>query len=145
MTTDENKNNPEQKETVLDFGKLKQDMRKHKKNYFLVLGITFVLGVIYLLSLHNVYKCEVMLAPELSRSSSSNSLLSLANSFGMRIGSSTSSGEALFLIYKTTDEEVRCYVVSLRQFITIDYSGFLLVIPVNLLLDDVLSVSILLE
>lgn len=96
MTTDENKNNPEQKETVLDFGKLKQDMRKHKKNYFLVLGITFVLGVIYLLSLHNVYKCEVMLAPELSRSSSSNSLLSLANSFGMRIGSSTSSGEALF-------------------------------------------------
>lgn len=96
MTTDENKNNPEQKETVLDFGKLKQDMRKHKKNYFLVLGITFVLGVIYLLSLHNVYKCEVMLAPELSRSSSSSSLLSLANSFGMRIGSSTSSGEALF-------------------------------------------------
>ena len=83
-------------EKLLDFGKLKQDMRKHKKQYFKVLGITFILSIIYLLSLHNVYKCEVMLAPELTRSGSSNSLLSLANSFGMRIGSSTSSGEALF-------------------------------------------------
>jgi uncharacterized protein involved in exopolysaccharide biosynthesis len=36
------------------------------------------------------------LAPELSRSGSSNSLISLANSFGMRIGTGTSSGEALF-------------------------------------------------
>ena len=85
-----------QKESVLDFGKLKQDMRKHKKQYFKVLGITFVLACIYLFSLHNVYRCEVMLAPELSRSSSSNSLLSIANSFGMRIGSGTTSGEALF-------------------------------------------------
>ena len=83
-------------EKLLDLGKLKQDMRKHKKQYFKVLGITFILSIIYLLSLHNVYKCEVMLAPELTRSGSSNSLLSLANSFGMRIGSSTSSGEALF-------------------------------------------------
>lgn len=85
-----------QKESVLDFGKLKQDMCKHKKQYFKVLGITFVLACIYLFSLHNVYRCEVMLAPELSRSSSSNSLLSIANSFGMRIGSGTTSGEALF-------------------------------------------------
>ena len=83
-------------EDFFDFGKLKQDMRKHKKNYFLVLGITFVFACVYLFSLHNVYKCEVVLAPELSRSSSSNSLLSLANSFGMRIGTGTSSGEALF-------------------------------------------------
>ncbi len=96
MATEENKTITPQEEPVLTFGKLKQDMRKHKKNYFLVLGITFVLGVVYLLSLHNVYKCEVMLAPELSRSGSSSSLLSLANSFGMRIGSSSSNGEALF-------------------------------------------------
>ena len=61
-----------------------------------MLGITFVLAIIYLLSLPNYYKCEVELAPELSRSGSSNSLISLANSFGMRIGTGTSSGEALF-------------------------------------------------
>lgn len=94
--SENNNTTPAVKESVLDFGKLKQDMRKHKKQYYKVLGITFVLACIYLFSLHNVYKCEVMLAPELSRAGSSNSLLSLANSFGMRIGTSTSSGEALF-------------------------------------------------
>ena len=85
-----------EKESALGFSKLKQDMRKHKKQYLVVLGITFVLACIYLFSIPNVYKCEVMLAPELSRSGSSSSLLSLANSFGMRIGSSSSNGEALF-------------------------------------------------
>jgi uncharacterized protein involved in exopolysaccharide biosynthesis len=96
MATEDNKTITPQEKTVLDFGKLKRDMRKHKKQYFVVLGITFVLACIYLFSIPNVYKCEVVLAPELSRSNSSSSLLSLANSFGMRIGSSTSSGEALF-------------------------------------------------
>ena len=96
MATEDNKTISSQEKTVLDFGKLKLDMRKHKKQYLKVLGITFVLALIYLLSLPNVYKCEVELAPELSRSGSSSSLISLANSFGMRIGSGTSSGEALF-------------------------------------------------
>ncbi len=85
-----------EKEPVLTFGKLKQDMLKHKKQYLRVLGITFILACVYLFSLHNFYKCKVVLAPELSRSSSSSSLVSIANSFGMRIGSGTSSGEALF-------------------------------------------------
>ncbi len=96
MSSEENKTITPQEETVLDFGKFKQDMLKHKKQYFLVLGFTFILSIIYLLSLHNVYKCQVVLAPELSRSSSSSSLLSIANSFGMRLGTNSSSGEALF-------------------------------------------------
>ena len=81
---------------VLDFGKLIKDMKKHKRMYLKVLSITFILACIYLFSLPNTYKCDVMLAPELSRSGASNSLISLANSFGMRIGSNTSNGEALF-------------------------------------------------
>ncbi len=96
MATEENKTIAPQEEPVLGFSKLKQDMLKYKKQYFLVLGVTFIVACVYLFSLHNIYKCEVVLAPELSRSSSSSSLLSLANSFGMRIGSSTSNGEALF-------------------------------------------------
>lgn len=81
---------------ALDFGKLIKDMKKHKRMYLKVLSITFVLACIYLFSLPNTYKCDVKLAPELSRSSASNSLISLANSFGMRIGSNTTNGEALF-------------------------------------------------
>lgn len=96
MATEENTTITTQEKPVLSFGKLKQDMRKHKKQYFKVLGITFILACIYLFSIPNVYKCEVMLAPELSRSSSANSLASIANSFGMRLGSNISNGEALF-------------------------------------------------
>lgn len=96
MAPEENKTIAPQEKPVLDFGKLKQDMRKHKKQYYLVLGITFILAIIYLFSIPNFYQSRVKLAPELSRSSSSNSLLSLANSFGMKIGTGTSSAEALF-------------------------------------------------
>ncbi len=96
MATEEKITITPQEEPVLSFGKLKRDILKHKKQYFMVLGITFVLACAYLFSLHNVYRCEVMLAPELSRSGSTNSLQSLANSFGMRLGSNTSNGEALF-------------------------------------------------
>lgn len=96
MATEENKVITPQEEPVLTFGKLKQDMRKHKKHYLIVLGITFIFACFYLFSIPNYYKCEVMLAPELSRSSASNSLASIASSFGMRLGSNTSNGEALF-------------------------------------------------
>lgn len=62
----------------------------------IVLITTFLLSCIYLLSIPNYYNCNVILAPELSRSGSSSSLLSLANSFGVKLGSGTSNGEALF-------------------------------------------------
>lgn len=94
---EENKTVTQQKkERVIDFAKLFADIWKHKKLYYIVLPITFVASAILMLSLPNVYKCDVMLAPELSRASSSNSLLSLAYSFGMRMGNGTTNGEALF-------------------------------------------------
>lgn len=96
MSTEENKTTTPQEEPVLTIGKLWQDIRKHKKQFLKVLGITFILAIIYLFSIPNYYKCQVVLAPELSRSSASNSLASIASSFGMRLGSNTSNGEALF-------------------------------------------------
>ena len=93
---EENKTIVEQEETALDFGRLFQDLLKHKRLYYKVLPITFVLAAILMLSIPNYFKCEVLLAPELSRAGSSSSLLSLANSFGLKLGTGTSSGEALF-------------------------------------------------
>lgn len=81
---------------VIDFSKLFTDIKKHRKLYYKVLPITFVVSAILMFSIPNYYKCEVMLAPELSRSGSSNSLASLASSFGLKLGSGTSNGEALF-------------------------------------------------
>ena len=94
---EENKNIKQQKEErTIDFSKLFADIWKHKKLYRKVLSITFVVSAILMISIPNVYRCDVMLAPELSRSSSSNSLLSLAYSFGVRMGTGTTGGEALF-------------------------------------------------
>lgn len=88
--------NQNNKKQSIDFGKLIKDLKKHKKRIYTVLGITFVVSCILMLSIPNYYKCEVMLAPELSRAGTTNSLLSLASSFGMKIGTGTTGGEALF-------------------------------------------------
>ena len=94
---EENKTVEQQKmKRIIDFPKLFADIWKHKKLYFKVLPITFVVSAFLMLSIPNYFRCDVMLAPELSRASSSNSLLTLAYSFGMRMGTGTTGGEALF-------------------------------------------------
>lgn len=96
MSTEDNISIMQQEKPIPSIEQLWKDMLKHKNKYFKVLGITFVLACIILLSIPNYFRSEVKLAPELSRNTSSSSLLSIANSFGMRIGSGTTSGEALF-------------------------------------------------
>ena len=65
------------------------EIRKHRRLYYKVMSITFVLAVIYAMSLPKTYRCTVMLAPELSSSSRSGSLSSIASSFGIKLGSGT--------------------------------------------------------
>lgn len=87
----------EKKKTIIDFGKLFRDMGKHKKTYYKVLACTMLFAVIYTLSLPNYYKCTVKLSPELSSRRTTNSLSSLASSFGINIsGVMGNSTEALF-------------------------------------------------
>ena len=88
-----------EEESSIDFGKIFKDLLKHKRLYYKVLPITFVVAAIFALSLPNYYNCTVKLSPEMTGSSSSKSgLLSLASSFGVNLG--TASGgmgtEALF-------------------------------------------------
>ena len=84
---------PQEKPTL---GQLWQDIKKHKKLYYKVLGITFIASAIITLSIPNYYKCTVMLAPELSGSNKTGSLASLASSFGIKLGSNNMGSEALF-------------------------------------------------
>lgn len=85
-------------ESSIDFGKIFKDLLKHKRLYFKVLPVAFVLAAIYALSLPNYYNCQVKLSPEMSgKSSSAGSLASLASSFGVNLGSAMGNGtEALF-------------------------------------------------
>ena len=90
----------EEEESSIDFVKLWQDVLKHRRLYYKVLPITFVVAAFIMLSIPNYYNCEVKLSPEMSSSSSSKSgLLSLASSFGVNLGNASLGGmgtEALF-------------------------------------------------
>ena len=86
-----------EEESSIDFGKIYKDILRHKRLYFIVLPIAFVLAAIYALSLPNYYNCTVKLSPEMSGSkASAGSLASLASSFGVNLGSSGAGTEALF-------------------------------------------------
>ena len=87
----------EEEESSIDFKKIFQDLLKHKKLYYKVLPVAFVLAAIYALSQPNFYSCTVKLSPELSGSKSgTSSLASLASSFGVNLGSGGAGTEALF-------------------------------------------------
>ena len=73
----------QQEESSIDFMKLFEDVKKHRKLYYKVLPVTFVVAAILALSIPNYYNCQVKLSPEMSGSSSKSGLLSLASSFGV--------------------------------------------------------------
>ena len=86
-----------EEESSIDFGKIFKDLLKHKRLYFIVLPVAFVLAAIYALSLPNFYSCTVKLSPEMSGSkASAGSLASLASSFGVNLGTGGAGTEALF-------------------------------------------------
>ncbi len=88
---------PVEEDSAIDFGAIWTAIKKHRKLYYKVLPVTFVLVCIYSLGLPNYYKCEVTLAPELGgKAGSASGLASLASSFGVNIGGGTSAtGDAI--------------------------------------------------
>lgn len=80
------------KPAPIDFGAIWAAIKKHRKLFYKVLPVTFVIACVMTLSLPNYYRCEVALAPELGGASSGadlESLASVASSFGVNIGGST--------------------------------------------------------
>lgn len=89
--------NMEKKKSSIEYGKLLQDLLKHKKLFYKVFAITFVVACVYAMSLPSYYKCMVTLSPEMSTTRSSGSLASLASSFGVNLkGALGNNTEALF-------------------------------------------------
>lgn len=81
----------------VSFSNVWQDMLKHKKLFYKVLGATFIASAIIMLSIPNYYNCTVMLSPEMTGNTSSKSgLMSLASSFGVNLGNNGIGSEALF-------------------------------------------------
>ena len=89
--------NMEKKKSSIDYGKLFQDLLKHKRLFCKVLSIAFVVACVYALSLPSSYKCMVTLSPEMATTRSSGSLAALATSFGVNLkGALGNNTEALF-------------------------------------------------
>jgi uncharacterized protein involved in exopolysaccharide biosynthesis len=78
------------------YGQLWQDVKKHRRLFYKVLPLTFVIIAFITLCIPNYYNCTVMLAPELSGNKSTSSLANIASSFGLNIGSGNTGSEALF-------------------------------------------------
>ena len=92
------KNNQEliEEESSIDFGKIFKDLLKHKKLYYKVLPVAFILAAIYALSLPNYYNCTVKLAPELGAGAKAGGgLAGLASSFGINLGSAQQGADAI--------------------------------------------------
>ena len=89
-------NNMKEQKSSIDYGKLLKDLLKHKKLFYKVLAITFVVACVYAMSLPSYYKCKVTLSPEMSTTRSSSSLASLASSFGVNLKGMSNNSEALF-------------------------------------------------
>lgn len=116
----ENRNNEQlQKEaSPVGFMKIYKDLLKHRRLYYKVLPVTFILAVIYTLSLPNYYCCTVKLSPEMSSSRASSGLMSLASSFGFNMSKGTGGmgTEALFPtlypdLVNSTDFKVSLFTV----------------------------------
>ena len=73
-----------------------QDVRKHRKLYYKVLPVTFVVAAILTLSIPNYYKCTVKLAPEISSGGSpSGGLAGIASNFGINLNSASAGMDAI--------------------------------------------------
>ena len=77
----------------LSFSKLWQDVKTHRRLYYKVLPLTFIVAAIISLSIPNYYNCTVKLAPEIpGNKAGGSSLASLASSFGVNLGNSNAAG-----------------------------------------------------
>ena len=85
----------EEEGSSIDFGKLFDDLKKHKRLFYWTLPITFVVVALITICIPNYYNCSVMLAPELSGKSGSSSLADLAKSFGVNMNLNTEGMDAI--------------------------------------------------
>lgn len=98
---EENKNinqqiNADVEESSIDFAAIWSAIKKHKMLYAKVLPIAFIIAIIIGFSIPKTYNCKILLAPEMGgKSGSTSGLASLASSFGVNIGSGSSTGDAI--------------------------------------------------
>ena len=67
----------------IDFVEIFKKLWKNRKKFYIVLPATLIITFLITLCIPRYYRCEVILAPEMSGTSTNSSLGSLASSFGL--------------------------------------------------------------
>ncbi|MBQ8158401.1 MAG: chain-length determining protein [Prevotella sp.] len=82
--------------TKIDLKKMWATIRSNKKLFLKVWIITFVLACLWILPQPRYYTTTVSIAPETGEMKVGGSLASLASNFGMNLGNSSSTGDAIY-------------------------------------------------
>ena len=80
---------PIDSQRVIDLKKVWQAIVSHRKAFYWALPITFVVSAALILCVPRYFRCRVTLAPEAQNVMQGGALSSIANSFGINIGSSS--------------------------------------------------------
>ena len=121
MEENKNKELNFEEESSIDFSKIWEALKKHKRLYYKVLPATFIVACFFLFSIPNYYSCTVKLSPELSSTKNVGGLASLASSFGINLGGALGNGsEALFPtlypdLMNSVDFKTSLFPVKVRQ------------------------------
>ena len=121
MEENKNKELNFEEESSIDFSKIWEALKKHKRLYYKVLPATFIVACFFLFSIPNYYSCTVKLSPELSSTKNVGGLASLASSFGINLGGALGNGsEALFPtlypdLMNSVDFKTSLFPVMVRQ------------------------------
>lgn len=79
----------------IDFGAVWAAIKKHRKLYYKVLPVAFVIALIVGFSIPKTYNCRILLAPEMGGKTSTSGLASIASTFGINVGGGNSTGDAI--------------------------------------------------
>lgn len=71
---------------IIDLGKVFRTLWEHRRRFYKVWVITFVLSCIWILPQPRFYTCEVKLAPEMNGEDVGGGLSNIASSFGFNLG-----------------------------------------------------------
>ncbi|MBR4920991.1 MAG: chain-length determining protein [Prevotella sp.] len=108
-----------QEDSRISFGMLFKALKKHRRLFYKVLSVTFVIGCIIAFSIPDYYKCEVTLAPESSSSRGSSSLRALASQFGLgggAVNGSDAVGPQLYPdLMKSVDFKISLFQIQIHK------------------------------
>lgn len=78
--------NEQKTKDIIDLGYIVKTIWAKKKVFFIVWAITLVLSCIWIFPQPRYYKCNVLLAPEISSENVAGGLSSIASNFGINLG-----------------------------------------------------------